>query len=133
MKVMEEIKFFVNGKPATSGSKRGFYIKKLQRVIITPASKKEAPWKESVKWAAIKAGYSGKVLLGGPVVLTMSFRFARPKSHLRTNGQLSKLGLTKLEHTSKPDSLKLGRAVEDALTGLVWVDDSQVVTHHIRK
>ena len=30
--------------------------------------------------------------------------------------------------TSKPDVGKTARAVEDALTGIAWVDDSQVVT-----
>lgn len=31
-----------------------------------------------------------------------------------------------VEHTKKPDKDNLEKAVKDALTGIVWVDDSQV-------
>ena len=33
----------------------------------------------------------------------------------------------------RPDATKLVRAVEDALTGLVWRDDAQVVIQTVRK
>ncbi len=54
---------------------------------------------------------------------------ARPKSHYRTGRMTSHLltGNAPLHPTSKPDLLKLARAAEDALTGLVWADDAQVV------
>jgi Holliday junction resolvase RusA-like endonuclease len=32
-----------------------------------------------------------------------------------------------------PDTLKLARAVEDALSGIVWVNDSRIVDERIRK
>jgi Holliday junction resolvase RusA-like endonuclease len=35
--------------------------------------------------------------------------------------------------TVRPDVLKLARAVEDALTGLVWRDDSQIVVELLTK
>jgi len=36
-------------------------------------------------------------------------------------------------HTSKPDVTKMVRAVEDALKGIAWHDDSQVVQQVNRK
>lgn len=35
--------------------------------------------------------------------------------------------------TSKPDLLKLARGVEDALTGIVYEDDAQIVFETMRK
>ena len=48
------------------------------------------------------------------------FQMPVPKTTIRKD-QLGWLG-----HTKKPDVDKLLRAVLDALTGIVWVDDSQV-------
>lgn len=36
-------------------------------------------------------------------------------------------------HTKKPDSDKLFRAIGDAMTGIVYCDDAQVIDHHARK
>lgn len=66
---MEFIEFFVHGKPATAGSKSGFYVEKLHRVVMAPANKRQKPWMESVRWAAIQKGYNGKILLEGPICL----------------------------------------------------------------
>lgn len=58
---------------------------------------------------------------GEPVGLTAQFSFVKPKS-------------VKREHmTVKPDVDKLVRAVLDALTGLAYKDDSQVVTLAVTK
>ena len=35
--------------------------------------------------------------------------------------------------TTRPDVLKLARAIEDSLTGVLWHDDSQIVSEHLRK
>jgi Holliday junction resolvase RusA-like endonuclease len=35
--------------------------------------------------------------------------------------------------TSRPDLLKHIRALEDALTGVVWRDDSQIIEQHLEK
>jgi hypothetical protein len=33
----------------------------------------------------------------------------------------------------RPDVLKLARAIEDAITGVIWVDDSQIIDEHLYK
>ena len=43
-----EISFFVSGIPQPAGSKRGFYSRKINRVIITDANPKSRDWKTSV-------------------------------------------------------------------------------------
>lgn len=78
----------------------------------------------------------------GPVVLSAfssavmvdaTFVLRRPKSTI-IDGK--RWDLTKPEtppHIKKPDSDKLVRAVLDAMTGIVYNDDAQVVEHHARK
>ena len=38
-----------------------------------------------------------------------------------------------LRHTSKPDWDNLGKGISDALNGVAWIDDSQVVYASVRK
>ena len=118
------ISFTVYGEPATAGSKTGFYNKKLNRVLMTPASKKTKPWMQEVSCTA-KAEYQGP-LLTGPIRYRMKFYFQRPSSHFGSGRNAGNLKSSAPKyHTKKPDAIKLARAVEDALTGIVWKDDSQ--------
>jgi len=52
------------------------------------------------------------------------FQFVRPKSHYTAKGALRDAAP---RHVGKPDIDKLCRAVLDALTGIAYADDSQVV------
>ena len=122
---METIKIFVNGKPRTAGSKSAFVNKKTKKIIVAPAGKHQVAWMDTVRWAFIRAGYNGKMLVEGPIHLVLNFTFLRPKSHYKKSGGLTKSA--RAYPTGKPDLSKLNRAVEDALTGLIWRDDSQVV------
>lgn len=117
------IEFFVPGIPATAGSKTGFYNPKLKRVLMSPASKKTKPWMAVVS-AYAKEAYSGP-LLTGAVKMTLAFALLRPKAHYKSNGDLNPKKARKCPIV-KPDGGKMQRAVEDALTGIIWRDDSQV-------
>ena len=121
------IELFVHGKPRTAGSKSGFLNKVTGKIIMTPAGKYQKSWMEAVKWAAIEKGYNGKFILEKAIKLSIQFIFLRPKRHLKKNGELTKSA--RPYHTTRPDLCKLTRAVEDALTGLIWRDDSQIITH----
>jgi len=125
------IELFVHGRPRAAGSKSAFLNKKSGKIIVTAAGKYQKSWMESVKYAAIEAGYNGKMLLEGPVHLTIYFHCLRPKGHFKKSGGLTKSA--RKYPTVKPDLTKLTRAVEDALTGLIWRDDSQVVIQDTRK
>lgn len=130
--MIKPIIFFVNGVPKPSGSKRGFFIPKLKRVIIVDANPNSKDWKIDVKHAASEH-YSGP-LLECPLRVSMAFFMVRPKSHYRSgkNIHLLKEGAPEFP-AQKPDVLKLCRGVEDAMTGIIYQDDSQIVTEYLTK
>jgi len=68
------------------------------------------------------------------VALELTFHRARPKGHYGSGSRRDAVRPSSPAFpVTKPDSLKLGRAVEDSLTGVVFRDDSQVVEHRIAK
>lgn len=125
---MKPITFNVLGEPKPSGSKRGFPIKRRDGsigVAMTHDNPKTQSWQRAVAEAAREA-YSGSLLMG-PVDVTITFIYPRPKSHFGTGRNSGKLKGSAPDHKiTKPDVLKCGRAIEDALTGIIWRDDSQV-------
>ncbi len=60
------------------------------------------------------------------VVLSAEFVLPRPPSHYKPNGDLTAKAKRDNAHPGKPDLSKLVRAVEDAMSGIVYGDDSQV-------
>ncbi len=130
------LEFFVPGDAKTSGSKRGFFNKKTGKTIFAPANPKQKDWQGAVKWFALQAA-NRMVPLDGPVILTCCFYRARPKGHYRTiagrTSRLLKRGYENLRPDSKPDGLKLCRAVEDAMSKIIYTDDARVCEHHISK
>lgn len=128
------IEFFVPGIARPGGSKTatlirrkgGEIVMKNGRALITmrDAGKHTAEWRRTVALMA-RRSYRGTPLQG-PLCLTLTFVMPRPQSHFRANGTL-KYDSPKW-HTCKPDRTKLMRALEDALTGICWIDDTQVVT-----
>ena len=66
--------------------------------------------------------------------MTIVFIRPRPQGHYGTGRNEGKLKESAPRYLSKtPDTLKLGRAIEDAITGVIWRDDSQVVEHYLSK
>lgn len=61
-----------------------------------------------------------------PLRISIQFKFAHPKSHLKTNGELRKSAPSL--HVSKPDIDNLVKFVLDALNGRLYKDDSQIVS-----
>ena len=125
------IQFFVNGRPAPGGSKSVFPNKKTGKIIVAPASKYTKLWMERVKRAA-KMHYKSKPLESA-VSLKFTFTLSRPKSHYTSKGNFSAYGRSCLTPIFKPDLTKLIRSTEDALTGILWKDDSQVVVQNTAK
>ena len=130
---MKEVSFTVRGKPAPAGSKRGFVAG--GRVIITDANPRSKPWMALVQDAGFGAVEedSRPLIPEGPVRVTFDFQEVRPKGHYNSKGELNAAGLRKPYPTKAPDLLKLARAIEDALSGVCYRDDSQIVTETLRK
>ena len=115
-----KVSFTVIGVAQSMGSKRAFVPKGWQRPIITDSNRNLKAWQALVAEAAggaIQARAEPWQLLEGPVRLTLAFYLPRPK------------GLAKKmrAHVKAPDCSKLIRSTEDALSGIVYADDSQVV------
>jgi Holliday junction resolvase RusA-like endonuclease len=126
------ISFTVAGVAAPAGSKRGFVNPRTGKVIITDMSRRKAPWMAVVAEAARAAMTGG--LLEGPLGLTVSFVLPRPAGHYGKgrNAAVLRAGAP-VRPAVAPDCTKLLRAVEDALKGIVWRDDSQVVAQYAEK
>jgi Holliday junction resolvase RusA-like endonuclease len=109
------IEFTVYGLPAPQGSKR--YVGNGRMI---ESSKKVAPWREAVKWAAREAMAAAGIAspLDAPLVASMTFTMPRPKSAPKSRRHADR----------KPDLSKLIRSTEDALTdaGLI-ADDARIV------
>jgi Holliday junction resolvase RusA-like endonuclease len=127
------IQFVVYGKPQPAGSKRAFPFKKRDGkigVAVSDANPNSRDWKNAVASAAREA-FTCESLIDGPVRLYLEFYLPRPKSHLKSNGDYR--GSAPLFHVQRPDVLKLARGVEDALTGVIWRDDSQIFAETLGK
>src|SRR5437868_6535388 len=106
----------VYGTPQPQGSTKAFIPKGWTRPVITTDNKKLKPWRQQIAGAAM-AEMAGGAVTEKAVELAVRFYFAKPKS---TPKRIT-------EKTTKPDIDKCLRGVLDALTGIVFRDDSQVV------
>jgi Holliday junction resolvase RusA-like endonuclease len=110
------LEFTVLGRTATKGSTRSFISRKTGRIVTMADNKSLGGWTQAAKWAAREAG---AVVVKKPaaVAVEMAFEFLVPPSARK-----------RTEHTVKPDIDKLIRAVLDALTGICYEDDAQVIS-----
>lgn len=106
--------FFIVGHPRPKGSWTPVRTK-AGPIKFRHASNKTADW---CKNAATQVGYLWKgPLLDGPIVANLEFFIPRLKTVVRRFPTGRREG----------DGDKLDRAIWDAMTGIVYVDDSQVV------
>jgi Holliday junction resolvase RusA-like endonuclease len=128
---MTLLQFVVFGTPQPAGSKKAFNWRARDGrsgTSIVDANPKAVNWKLQVA-AAAGLVFSGD-LLEGPLAVEFLFEVPRPQGHFGTRG----LRASAPEYpATRPDVLKLSRAVEDALTGTVWRDDSQIVEETLIK
>lgn len=101
-------------------------------MIVTDDNPKVKTWRNSVRFAA-QCAYDGEPLTGA-VWLKLTFYLRRPKGHYGTgrNERLLKPSAP-THHTQTPDRTKLIRSTEDALKGILWQDDAQVMDGPTRK
>ena len=118
---MREIRFTVLGRALPQGSKNAF--KTGNRVVLVEASKGLKPWRSVVALEAklTMDEVQDQSLIEGAVAVEILFQFVPGKTVKRK------------DMTTKPDVDKLSRAILDALTGVCWKDDSQVVELRVRK
>lgn len=74
---------------------------------------------------------AGRPVIEGPVALSVTALFPIPPSWTRKRQAAARAGTER--HTKRPDADNCAKAVLDGLNGVVWKDDSQVVTLSIEK
>lgn len=125
------IQFFVEGTPSPGGSKRGFLSrhpsKKTGKHFVVM---QDMGGKNTENWRANCAFFARQVLKDQPPFdcpLQVHFEFfrIRPKNHYNAHGELKVVA--PMYPTGAPDTTKLIRSTEDALKGITWLDDSQIV------
>ena len=119
---MKTFEIFVPGIARTSGSHISF------KGRVTHSGKHTKKWMDTVAWMALKEYGERQILHDGEIKLGIEFYLIRPKGHYGTGRNRNYLKPSApLNHKTKPDLDKLVRAVQDALTKVIWHDDSQIV------
>lgn len=120
---MIEIVFTVFGIAQPQGSAKAFMPKGARFPTVTSDNPQLKGWRQLVAQSASAALDGAGMLLDGPIRIVAAFYLPRPKS----------LGMKSRAHLTRPDVDKLARAIGDALTGVLWRDDSQVVQLKVTK
>jgi Holliday junction resolvase RusA-like endonuclease len=109
--------FKIRGNPVAQG--RPKFVRRGNHVGAYDPGKSKS-WKETVKWQVLE---QKPEKLQGALIMAMVFHLPRPKS----------LPKKVIEHTKKPDLDNLVKAVKDALKGICYHDDSQIVSLRAEK
>jgi Holliday junction resolvase RusA-like endonuclease len=139
--------------PQPAGSKKAFIPKsnevKLQvagggtgavnalnslRAVVVDANSKATPWKNHVAHVAKERMEArGLPLATGALRMEIRIFVPRPQGHWTSKGELSAEGRRKPFPISRPDLTKLVRGIEDAMTGIVYKDDAQIISQYVSK
>ena len=118
---------WVPGDPAPQGSLSSFKSHSTGK-IVTPQKPSVRTWRDRIA-AYVAAERIGQELVHEAVCTYIKFFVKRPKSHYGTGSNSGQVRRSAPKVPSgRPDLDKLERALNDALTGILWQDDAQVVT-----
>jgi len=112
--------FDVRGIPIPQGSLKAFIIK--GKPIITASNKGLDMWRRLI--ADVAQNYAPTPILKGPIAIQLDFRLPKPKHEPKTK---------RTYPSRRPDIDKLARACLDALTGIIFIDDAQVIKLNVSK
>lgn len=120
----------VLGKAEPKGSLRGFVLRGSRRVVLTDGNPRVRPWMALIRDAAAQwradQGLADHAIAWPtePILLDVTVWLPKPKSAPTRRA---------IQATKKPDVSKIVRAVEDALTGVLYRDDAQITVEIARK
>lgn len=126
----DPITVFFPGIPATAGSKKYVGIAKStgRAILVDDSGKKGKNWRAVIVQMAVDHFPHP---LHGPLRLDVHFVLPYRKADLRKDG--TPKPSAPFFHTVKPDTTKMFRAIEDALKGIAWIDDSQIAAQFSTK
>ena len=124
------LRFTVPGIAQTKGSLKAFVPKGWNRAILTNDNPKAKAWASLIRECAATALAESKLqpFADGAVILDAWFYLPRPQKFL-----IAKYAHVDVPHTTRPDADKLLRCCKDALSHVVWHDDSQVIDAYAHK
>lgn len=138
-----DLDFFVHGTPQTAGSKTQVPISKggvvvARRIVESGDKTAKAQWRSDVRDAAMDAVMMAPIGVwptGEALEVEFAFVRKRPDGHYGSgrNSDRLKDWAVGLRPVTRPDVLKQARAAEDALTGVLWSDDSIIVSEVLEK
>lgn len=147
---MRKVEFFVGGmEPRPKGSYNAYVVnwprsrdklvllcksilggrKFFPMTQVVPASKGMKAYEKAVNTKAQAAMIAEQGPMDSPVVVKMQFFLKRPQAHTGTgkNAGILKEWAERLLPTKTPDLDKLIRSTNDAMTGVVYKDDCQII------
>lgn len=121
------ITFIVPGNPVAKGRARSF-VRNGHVAHYTP--QKTVSYEGLVKLMASES-MAGKSLLDGAVSMQVSLHVPIPSSWPKKKQEQARNG--ELRPLTKPDCSNVTKAIEDAMNGIVYADDKQIVELSVSK
>lgn len=115
------VRFDVAGIAQPKGSTRAYMPPGARFPVVTSDNPRARAWQDAIGWTA-RTVLDG-VPFTGAVAIAVTFSLPRPRSLPRAI----------VHPTKKPDVDKLARCTLDALTGIAYADDSQVIDLDVHK
>jgi Holliday junction resolvase RusA-like endonuclease len=121
------IQFTINGETVAQGRPRAGKTRTGKTVVYDPTKSRD--YKQFVKLIASQNRPSQPY--EGPIMMQIDVYKQIPKSMPKYKRELALEG--KLRPTTKPDTSNYAKGIEDALNGIIYKDDSQIVSSVINK
>lgn len=122
------IRIIITGDPVAKGRPRT--VKLPDGSITTHTPKKSRRWEQDARMVA-REQVGDMALHQGAVGIRVVAAFSIPKGWTKWKVEAALKG--KVCHTVRPDGDNILKAVKDALNGIIWRDDSQVVRATVEK
>ena len=119
--------FEIPGEPHGKGRPR---FRRLGNFVSTYNDKKTQSYEALVKQSA-KEAFGDTDILETPISLYLYIKLPIPKSYSKKRSEACLNGSEK--PIKKPDASNVLKSVEDAMNGVVYKDDSQIVNFHVTK